>query len=254
MRTESTTAIVPRLGRLIVHCFAGWALAGSLAGADFYDPQANRDAPKPFRELWGVPGPPNAPDFPAPQTFTKDNYHASYQDPADDWGLMGGMLRGDDMGANLENVACRLRNLAPQDVADITAWLLSQTIETTAAPKPVAQLSGAFSVSDEPLATLEKPGRLILTQGDATFGEFVFIDATVHRPFFANLRAPGGIQITRNFPPVNGQDPMDHADMHPRLWLGFGDLAGEEFWRNQGTILHSSENEQAPDLRSLVTP
>jgi hypothetical protein len=60
----------------------------------------------------------------------------------------------------------------------------------------------------------------------------------VKRPFFANLRAPGGIRITRNFPPIAGADAADHADMHPGLWLGFGDINGADFWRNGGAMRH----------------
>jgi len=83
----------------------------------------DRVAPKPFRELWGVPGPPDAPDFPAPQTFRKDNYKASYHDPNDDWGRSGGVLRCDDMGANLEIVARGLRNPYGMDFDHGFNWL-----------------------------------------------------------------------------------------------------------------------------------
>ncbi len=72
--------------------------------------EPGRLAPKPFRELWGVPGPPDAEDFPEPKTFTRNSYRASYHDPRDDWGEMGGVLRCDDMGANLEIVSRGLRN------------------------------------------------------------------------------------------------------------------------------------------------
>jgi hypothetical protein len=60
----------------------------------------------------------------------------------------------------------------------------------------------------------------------------------VKRPYFSNMRAPGGIAVTRTFPPVEGVDATDHADMHPGIWLGFGDINGEDFWRNKGTIRH----------------
>lgn len=77
------------------------------------DPQQpDRIAPQPFRELFGqslqlktTP----------PQTFTVDNYKHTYHDPKDDWGLMGGVLRCDDMGANLEIVSRGFRN--PWDIA-----------------------------------------------------------------------------------------------------------------------------------------
>ncbi len=72
--------------------------------------QPGRMAPKPFRDLWGVSAPEGSPDFPPPQTFKKGEYKHAYQDPNDDWGREGGLLRCDDMGANLEIVARGLRN------------------------------------------------------------------------------------------------------------------------------------------------
>jgi len=68
--------------------------------------------------------------------------------------------------------------------------------------------------------------------------EFVYRDAKVLRPFFANLRAPGGVQVTRNHPPQAGTDATDHDTMHPGVWLAFGDLNGQDFWRNKGRIDH----------------
>jgi hypothetical protein len=90
----------------------------------------------------------------------------------------------------------------------------------------------------EPLEAEEKADRLILKQDGDVIGEFIFRHATMLRPGFANLRAPGGIQVTRHFPPIEGVDATDHADLHPGIWLGFGDLAGEDFWRNKGSIRH----------------
>jgi hypothetical protein len=52
------------------------------------------------------------------------------------------------------------------------------------------------------------------------------------------MRAPDGTQVTRTHPPVEGVDATDHADMHPGIWLAFGDINGEDFWRNKGTIRH----------------
>ncbi|HUR59529.1 MAG TPA: PVC-type heme-binding CxxCH protein [Opitutaceae bacterium] len=73
-----------------------------------------RIAPKPFRELWDVTAPPGSPDFPPPRTFKRADYKNAYQDPTDDWGRMGGILRCDDLGANLEIVSRGYRN--PWDI------------------------------------------------------------------------------------------------------------------------------------------
>ncbi len=74
----------------------------------------NRVAPKPFRDLWGVEAP-VAPDFPEPVVYKKGEYKKNYHDPADDWGLTGGVLRCDDGGKNLEIVSRGFRN--PWDIS-----------------------------------------------------------------------------------------------------------------------------------------
>jgi len=124
--------------------------------------------------------------------------------------------------------------LGPQEVADITAWLLGpqgKKTSVTEAPKP-AMARGAT------LSAEQTSDRLMLKHGDQPVGEFVFADNTTLRPFFANLRTPGGIPVTRTWPPVEGIDPMDHGEVHPGIWLAFGDISGQDFWRNRGRIVH----------------
>ncbi len=77
--------------------------------------QPGRIAPQPFRELFGQPTLPGSPDLPPPRTFTKQSYRATYQDPKDDWGRHGGILRCDPDGTQLEIVARGFRN--PWDIA-----------------------------------------------------------------------------------------------------------------------------------------
>lgn len=151
--------------------------------------------------------------------------------------------------------------LSPQDVADLTAWLMTAGqqaaapaspagVEEPASGRPAAappaslQPSGpepafVFRPADtSPLSVVGKPDRLVIRQGGAMIGEFVFAHPDIRRPFFANLRAPGGIPVTRAWPPVEGVDATDHADMHPGVWLAFGDISGHDFWRNKATIKH----------------
>ena len=76
--------------------------------------QPGRVAPKAFRELFDLPDLPGVPDLPPPRTFTRDTYRRTYQDPQDDWGRMGGILRCDPDGTRLEIVARGFRN--PWDI------------------------------------------------------------------------------------------------------------------------------------------
>lgn len=89
----------------------------------------DRIAPEPFRELWGVEVPEGTPE-PEPKQFTPANYEKNYQDPRDDWGVTGGILRCDDDGGNLEIVSRGFRN--PWDIAfdDEFNWLGTDNDQT----------------------------------------------------------------------------------------------------------------------------
>lgn len=86
-------------------------------------------APKPFRELWGLPSPSGAPDYTQLETYTPETYQRRYHTPQDDWGQQGGILRcdpyrqGELSARNLEIVARGFRN--PWDIAfdDGFNWL-----------------------------------------------------------------------------------------------------------------------------------
>ncbi len=78
--------------------------------------------------------------------------------------------------------------------------------------------------------------RLHIRIHDQPFATYVWDDPVILRPYFCHLHAPNGVQVTRNHPPVEGQDPVDHATMHPGLWLAFGDMGGADFWRNRASV------------------
>ncbi len=80
--------------------------------------------------------------------------------------------------------------------------------------------------------------RLIITHDSKPVAHFVFADTNILRPYFAHVHTPDGIQVTRNHPPVAGVDPVDHPTMHPGIWLAFGNISGQDFWRNKATIRH----------------
>ncbi|MFM9029372.1 MAG: PVC-type heme-binding CxxCH protein, partial [Opitutaceae bacterium] len=77
--------------------------------------QPERTAPHAFLELFGQKPLPGSPVIPPARKFTKDTYRATYQDPEDDWGRSGGVLRANPDGSELEIVSRGLRN--PWDIA-----------------------------------------------------------------------------------------------------------------------------------------
>ncbi len=103
----------------------------------------------------------------------------------------------------------------------------------------VVQPKCCLAMDDEgELRTEEKKDRLQIFCGKQLITEFVFRDPQIFRPYFANVHTHSGIKVTRNHPPVDGQDQMDHATMHPGIWLGFGDINGQDFWRNKAKVEH----------------
>lgn len=71
---------------------------------------------------------------------------------------------------------------------------------------------------------------------EAPFATFVYRDEKITRPYFAHVRAPNGVQVTRSHPPVEGSDPTDHPEFHPGIWLAFGDVSGSDGWRLKAPV------------------
>jgi hypothetical protein len=86
----------------------------------------------------------------------------------------------------------------------------------------------------------EEPDKVVVTVGGQPLATYVYRDTEVLRPYFAHVCVPGGVQVTRNHPPIEGRDRTDHASMHPGIWMAFGDLDGEDFWRNRGRVVHEA--------------
>ena len=102
--------------------------------------------------------------------------------------------------------------------------------------------SGAAPVVD----FVQEPGKITVTIGGEPMATYCYADESILRPYFAYVRAPGGIQVTRNQPPIEGKDLTDHPQNHPGIFLAFGDLGGGDFWRNRGRVVHEAFVEQ-PD-------
>jgi putative membrane-bound dehydrogenase-like protein len=121
--------------------------------------------------------------------------------------------------------------LDAQRVADITAWPLTQKTAANDGANNAPAPGEGFQVT-------RQQDRLIIARSGQPVAHYVFRDDRILRPYFARVHAPGGIQLTRSHPPVKGVDATDHDTMHPGLSMGFGDLNGVDFWRNQGRIEH----------------
>ncbi|MBS0264441.1 MAG: PmoA family protein, partial [Planctomycetes bacterium] len=120
--------------------------------------------------------------------------------------------------------------LEPQQIADLTEFLLSLRTPATDDAARAPQARG-FSVA-------EQSDRLQILLDGSAIVDFVFRDEKILRPYFANAHLPDGLQVTRTHPPVKGTDAVDHDTMHPGIWLGFGDINGEDFWRNKARMDH----------------
>jgi len=88
------------------------------------------------------------------------------------------------------------------------------------------------------VAFVAEQGKLRIEIDGRPFATYVYEDEQILRPYFSDVFTPSGVKVTRNHPPIEGQDRTDHATFHPGLWLAFGDLDGADFWRNRATVRH----------------
>ena len=122
--------------------------------------------------------------------------------------------------------------LNPRDVADLVTWLTRRSAATAGAAQTAQRAPASAGFVWE-----LQPGRLSIRYAGRQLADYVFTDPEILRPYFQNVRAPSGAPLTRTNPPAAG-DATDHATMHPGVWLAFGDVNGEDFWRNKGRIEH----------------
>jgi hypothetical protein len=111
--------------------------------------------------------------------------------------------------------------------------LVGAVLSISAAAAAVGQQAGPPTIT-----VVQTEGRFEVMIGDEPFAAYVYEDEKIKRPYWTAVHAPNGVQVTRNHPPVEGQDRMDHETMHPGIWLGFGDISGVDFWRNKGQVTH----------------
>jgi len=117
--------------------------------------------------------------------------------------------------------------------------------------KPIRTLAAVIAMSlmalagrslaagkESEITVAEHPGSLEIRVGGNLFATYVYRDKQTLRPYFTNVRSPSGIQVTRHHPPRPGKDSTDHAELHPGVWLAFGDISGADFWRNRAKVEH----------------
>jgi len=75
------------------------------------------------------------------------------------------------------------------------------------------------------------PTGLEITIGGKPFASYYTGSSKIPRPYFAHVKTPSGIQVTRNHPPIEGQDSPDHDTFHPGIWLTFAGINGNDYWR-----------------------
>ncbi len=126
--------------------------------------------------------------------------------------------------------------LSSLQVADLTAFLLS--LKTPVAMDPSDSSSAALKDDESGFAVEREDDQLLISLRGQPIVEFVFRDDQTLRPYFSNARLTNGLQVTRNHPPVEGVDELDHAALHPGIWLAFGDINGHDFWRNKAAMEH----------------
>ncbi|TWU27879.1 DUF6807 family protein [Bythopirellula polymerisocia] len=76
-----------------------------------------------------------------------------------------------------------------------------------------------------------KDGKVVVKIDGEQVAQYVYQDDDISRPYFAHLRTPDSPQISRNYPPIEGKDRADHGTFHPGLWMSFGDISGNDYWR-----------------------
>jgi len=86
---------------------------------------------------------------------------------------------------------------------------------------------------------VQRPGVLQIKLGDVAVADYVYQDKAVSRPYFAAVKTPSGIQVTRLHPPRPGVDAEDHLGLHTGIWLSFGDLSGHDYWRLKARTEHA---------------
>ncbi len=80
-------------------------------------------------------------------------------------------------------------------------------------------------------------GKIEIYAGKQAIATYEYQNRKTTRPYFAHVRTLQGTQVTRHHPP-SPEDPQDHADLHPGIFLAFGDISGNDYWRLKSKVKH----------------
>jgi hypothetical protein len=97
----------------------------------------------------------------------------------------------------------------------------------------------ALEKDSPPVAFAKGDGHITVAIDGLPIAVYCYQDEKITRPYFAHVRAPSGVQVTRQHPPVEGQDLTDHDTFHPGVWMSFGDISGSDFWRIKARVRHA---------------
>jgi putative membrane-bound dehydrogenase-like protein len=120
--------------------------------------------------------------------------------------------------------------MSAQQIADIVAWLMTQTV--------IGDREG-FSFRD-------REDRLDISFGTQRIATYLKEHPQLTRRALVNVTTPSGIPVTRNFPPrkpedidpgYTAEDGIIHPNMHPGIWLSFGDVDGNDYWRLKAKVV-----------------
>ncbi len=157
--------------------------------------------------------------------------------------------------------------LTPQAAADVTAWLLTRKDEYIADGEDVAATRGElagksdndvrdsgpgnYSKKNADFSIEQKSDRLVVKLNGNDFATYLYRHEKLTRPAWVHVYSTSGVRLTRNFPPRPDEDmgAADHKFMHPGIWISFGHLDGEDYWRLTSRTRHV-EFVEAPYVRS----
>ncbi|MHB8954733.1 MAG: DUF6807 family protein [Pirellulaceae bacterium] len=101
-----------------------------------------------------------------------------------------------------------------------------------------ALVCGAALAQTQDISFERRADDVVVRIRDRPVATYVLRDAQVSRPYFAHICTPSGIQVSRHHPPRPGTDATDHVGLHAGIWMSFGDVSGEDYWRMKSRTEH----------------